>query len=69
MLGINPKSDGASVERRSWPVKQKKWSFTLERRRAMTKKVNKLVNFGFIREVTYLDWLVNVILIKKVNGK
>ena len=32
-------------------------------------KVNKLLAAGFIREVYYLDWLANVILVKKVNGK
>ena len=32
-------------------------------------EVNKLLATGFIREVYYPDWLVNVILIKKENGK
>ena len=32
-------------------------------------KVNKLLAAGFIREVYYLDWLANVVLVKKVNGK
>ena len=32
-------------------------------------KVNKLLLAGFIWEVYYPDWLANVILVKKANGK
>ena len=32
-------------------------------------EVMKLLAVGFIREVTYPEWLVNVVLIKKSNGK
>ena len=32
-------------------------------------KVNKLLFAGFIWEVYYPDWLANVILVKKANGK
>ena len=28
-----------------------------------------MLSAGFIREVYYLDWLANVILVKKANGK
>ena len=31
--------------------------------------VTKLLTAGFIREVCYLDWLANVVLVKKANGK
>ena len=31
--------------------------------------VNKLLSAGFIREVYYPDWLANIILVKKGNGK
>ena len=31
--------------------------------------VNKLLLVGFIREVYYLEWLANVVLVKKANGK
>ena len=31
--------------------------------------VNKLLSAGFIREVYYPDWLANIILVKKANGK
>ena len=32
-------------------------------------KVNKLLAAGFIRKVYYPDWLANVVLVKKTNGK
>ena len=32
-------------------------------------EVNKLLVVGFIREVYYLDWRANVVLVKKANRK
>ena len=32
-------------------------------------EVTKLLTAGFIREVYYPDWLANVVLVKKANGK
>ena len=32
-------------------------------------EVNKLLAAGFIREVYYPNWLANVVLVKKANGK
>ena len=32
-------------------------------------EVNKLLAGNFIREVYYLDWLVNVVMVKKANRK
>ena len=32
-------------------------------------KVNKLLTAKFIREVYYLVWLVNVVMVKKANEK
>ena len=32
-------------------------------------EVDKLLAVDFIREVFYLDWLSNVVLMKKANGK
>lgn len=32
-------------------------------------EVNKLLEASFIREVYYPDWLANVVLVKKANGK
>ena len=51
------------------PVQQKRRVFAPERNHVITDEVNKLLTVGFIREVYYLDWLANVVLVKKANGK
>ena len=43
--------------------------FTLERDKAIAEEVRKLLEAGFIREVYYPDWLANVVMVKKANGK
>ena len=50
-------------------VKQKKRSFAPERQKAIDEEVDKLLEAGFIRETTYPDWLANVVMVKKANGK
>jgi hypothetical protein len=32
-------------------------------------EVQRLLNAGFIREVTYPQWLANVVMVRKKNGK
>ena len=49
------------------PIRQKKQVFAQERDKAIAKEVQKLLEAGFIREVYYLDWLANVIMVKKAN--
>ena len=51
------------------PVKQKRRSFTSERQKAINEEVGKLLQAGAIREVEYPEWLANVLLVKKANGK
>ena len=51
------------------PVKQKRRSFTPERQKAINEEVGKLLQAGAIREVEYPEWLSNVVLVKKANGK
>ena len=51
------------------PVKQKRRSFAPERQKAINEEVGKLLQEGAIREVEYPEWLVNVVLVKKSNGK
>ena len=51
------------------PIRQKKRVFAQERDRAIAKEVSKLQEAGFIREVNYPDWLANVVMVKKANGK
>ena len=50
-------------------VRQKKKMFAPERDNAIKEEVQKLVTAEFIHKVYYPDWLVNVVMIKKANGK
>ena len=51
------------------PVQQRRRIFALERNKAITNKVNKLLAVDFFWEVYYPNWLANVVLVKKANGK
>ena len=59
-LNVNPEKK---------PMQQRRIAFALERDQAVREEVAKLLTVGFIREVYYPDWLVNVVLVKKANGK
>ena len=43
--------------------------FAQERDKAIVEEVQKLLGTEFIREVYYPDWLANVVMVKKDNGK
>ena len=51
------------------PVKQKRRSFAPKRQKAINEEIGKLLQIGAIREVEYPEWLANVVLVKKANGK
>ena len=51
------------------PIRQKKRVLALEQNRAITKEVYKLQEVDFIKEVYYPNWLANVVMVKKANGK
>ena len=51
------------------PVQQRRRPFAPKRDQAIAEEVTKLLTVGFIREVYYPDWLANVVLVKKANGK
>jgi len=71
MLGIDPSviTHHLSVYPSSKPIRQKKRDFAPERDNAIKEKVQKLTIAKFIWEVYYLDWLANVMMVKKANGK
>ena len=50
-------------------IKKKRRSFAPERQKAINKDVGKLLHAAAIREVEYPEWLANVVLVKKENGK
>ena len=43
--------------------------FAQERDKAIAEEVRKLLEVGFIQEVYYPDWLANMVMVKKANGK
>ena len=59
-LNVNPTSS---------PIRQKKRLLAQEQDKAIAKEVRKLLEAGFIREVYYPDWLANMVMVKKSNGK
>jgi hypothetical protein len=71
MPGIDPSiiEHRLNVDRNCKPVKQRRRTFTLERNQAIADEVRKLLEAGFIREVDYPEWLANIMLVKKANGK
>ena len=71
MGGINPAiiTHRLNVSPSFKPVKQKRRSFSPERQKAINEEVDKILQAGAIREVEYPEWLANVVLVKKANGK
>ena len=51
------------------PIKQKKRKFAPKRNRVINEEIQKLIDIGSVREVQYPDWLANVVVVKKKNGK
>ena len=51
------------------PVQHKQRVFAPKRNKVVMEKVEKLLATDFIREVFYLEWLTNVVMVKKSNGK
>jgi len=50
------------------PIKQRRRTFAPKQNQAVAEEVHKLLQAGFIREVDYLEWLANVVLVKKPPG-
>jgi len=51
------------------PVRQRRRKFNEKRRQVIREETQKLLSFGYIREIQYTEWLANVVLGKKANGK
>ncbi|XP_050207795.1 uncharacterized protein LOC126657186 [Mercurialis annua] len=50
-------------------IEQKKRMHLEERQKAIAKEIEKLQAAGFIKEVKYLEWLADVVLVTKANRK
>jgi hypothetical protein len=51
------------------PKKQKLHKMSEEKVKATKAEVQRLLDVGFIGEVTYPQWLANVVMVSKKNGK
>ncbi|XP_074326871.1 uncharacterized protein LOC141664816 [Apium graveolens] len=71
MLGLDPKTEKhcLNVQPEAKSVKQKKRTFAVERQKVIEAKVEKLLKAKFIKKIEYPDWLANVMVVKKSNGK
>ena len=57
------------VEPKAKPVKQGQRPISEEREKAAQAEVQKLLDAGVIHEVQYPEWLANVVMVPKKNGK
>ena len=71
MVGIDPCTAQHHLRTREGfhLVKQKLGRIHPERRSIIKSEVKKLLEVGFIREVQYLEWLANIVVVPKKNGK
>ena len=51
------------------PIQQRRRVFTFEQNRAIMDELDKLLVANVIWELYYLDWLANVVMVKKVDEK
>ena len=58
-----------NVDLEKKPVQQRRRVFVSEQNKAVMDEVNKLLTANFIREVNYLEWLANIVMVKKANEK
>ena len=71
MVGIDPNviSHKLNVDSTFKPIKQKRRKLAPERNKVINDEVENLLKTGKIREVKYPDWLANVVVVQKKNGK
>ena len=71
MVGINPVHafHKLNVIPSARPVRQKVRRFHLDRHQVIQEEVDNLLKAGFIREIRYPEWLVNVVVVPKRCSK
>ncbi|RVW26962.1 Transposon Ty3-G Gag-Pol polyprotein [Vitis vinifera] len=71
MNGIHPSitSHKLNVLPTTRPIRQKVRRFHPDRQKIIRSEIDKLLEVGFIREVDYSDWLANVVVVPKKEGK
>ena len=71
MKGIHPSitSHRLNVFPTTRPVRQKIRRFHPDRQKIIRIEIDKLLEAGFIKEIDYPDWLTNVVVVPKKEGK
>ena len=71
MPGIDPDflCHHLSMDATVRPVRQRRRKFNEEWQLVVKEETQKLLSAGHIREIQYPEWLANVVLVKKANGK
>ena len=71
MKGIHPfiTSHRLNVLPTTRPIRQRVRRFHPDRQKIIRNEIDKLLEAGFIREVDYPDWLANVVVVPKKEGK
>ncbi|KAL6333986.1 hypothetical protein AAG906_000037 [Vitis piasezkii] len=71
MKGIHPSitSHRLNVLPTARPIRQRVRRFHPDRQKIIRDEIDKLLEAGFIREVDYPDWLANVVVVPKKEGK
>nr|XP_029152822.1 uncharacterized protein LOC114927415 [Arachis hypogaea] len=69
MPGISPSviSHKLALNPSFRPIAQKKRNLGLEKKQASLEETKKLINAGFIQEIHFTTWLVNVVIVKNHN--
>jgi hypothetical protein len=57
------------VSKTAKPIKQKLRRFAWDKKEAIRVEVNRLLAAGFINEVYHLEWLANLVLVRKKNNE
>lgn len=70
-MWLDPKmaKHGLNEKPEANPVWQKKMTFFTEKQNVIEVELEKLLEAKLIEEIAYLDWLVNVVVVKTSNNK
>jgi len=71
MPGIDPNFmfQWLTMDERVKPVVQRRRNFNEDKSLVIREETQKLLFAGHVREIQYHEWLANVVLVKKANGK
>ena len=71
MPGISPSmaQHHLNLQKKCKPIRQKLRRFHPMHQEVIKQEVDKLLEAGFIKEIQYPEWLANIVVVPKKNGK